>query len=62
MKDNNFTINVKTLNTDDEIKKIIISSNYYDIGIDDREELLNLLLDWTLKEKNTINTIKNRQL
>jgi len=62
MKNNSFILNIQDSNEDDNVKKITINSNYYDLMIDDRETLLNLLLDWTMKEKNTINTIKNRQL
>lgn len=62
MKNNTFILNITNSNEDDNVKKITINSNYYDLMIDDRETLLNLLLDWTMKEKNTINTIKNRQL
>jgi len=62
MKNNTFILNITNSNEDDNVKKITINSNYYDLMIDDRETLLNLLLDWTMKEKNTINTIKIKKL
>lgn len=56
-----FTFTVDKKETDDEeIVRLTPSSNYYELGVNDREELTDLMLEWVLKEKKTLHGIKNR--
>ena len=56
-----FTFTINNIETDtDIITKINSSSNYYELNINDREELTDILLEWITKEKKTLHNIKNR--
>ena len=43
-------------------KKLSVSTNYYNLDMTDRTDLLNLMIEWSTKELTNITNIKNRNI
>jgi hypothetical protein len=62
LQNESFIINVEKSKFDEDSEIFRISANYFDLTIDKRLELLNLMKEWISNEDNKLNNIKNKQL